>query len=144
MIVVKKTSKQLKQWGLILINGKINLITHLCCLFGTILGSLSQEMLYCHLYCNSKGYFSSSEAYWQKQPPAVFYKKGVLTNFSKFTGKHLCQSLFFKRLYYRFFPVNFPKFVGPLFFTKHLWATASAIRTMSNIYNNFFVGIASR
>ena len=70
---------------------------------------------YCHLYCNSKCYFSNSEAYWQKQPPEVFYKKVVLTNFSKFTGKHLCQSLFFKRLYYRFFPVNFPKFVGPLY-----------------------------
>ena len=25
------------------------------------------------------------------------------------------QSLFFKRLYYRFFSVNFPKFVGPLY-----------------------------
>ena len=70
---------------------------------------------YCHLYCNSKCYFSNSEAYWQKQPPEVFYKKVVLTNFSKFTGKHLCQSLFFKRLYYRFFPVNFPKYAGPLY-----------------------------
>ena len=26
----------------------------------------------------------------QKQPPLVFCKKGVLRNFSKFTGKHLC------------------------------------------------------
>ena len=26
----------------------------------------------------------------QKQPPEVFYKKGVLKNFRKFTGKHLC------------------------------------------------------
>ena len=25
-------------------------------------------------------------------------KKGVLTNFAKFTGKHLCQSLFFNRV----------------------------------------------
>ena len=31
----------------------------------------------------------------QKQPPDVFYKKAVLKNFVKFTGKHLCQSLFF-------------------------------------------------
>ena len=31
----------------------------------------------------------------QKQPPEVFCKKGVLRNFTKFTGKHLCQSLFF-------------------------------------------------
>ena len=30
----------------------------------------------------------------QKQPP-MFCKKGVLRNFAKFTGKHLCLSLFF-------------------------------------------------
>ena len=30
----------------------------------------------------------------QKQPPEVFYKNGVLRNFTKFTGVHLCQSLF--------------------------------------------------
>ena len=34
----------------------------------------------------------------QKQPPDVFCKKGVLRNFAKFTGKHLCQSLFFNKV----------------------------------------------
>ena len=29
--------------------------------------------------------------------PGVFCKKGALRNFTKFTGKHLCQSLFFKK-----------------------------------------------
>ena len=74
-------------------------------------------MLYWHLHCNSKCYCSSSEAYWQKQPPEVFYKKGIVTNFSKFTRKHLCQeeACVLKRHYCRFFPVNFPKFVGTLF-----------------------------
>ena len=51
-------------------------------------------------------------------------KKGVLRNFTKVTGKRLCQSLFFnkvaglrpatllkKRLWHRFFPVNFAKFL---------------------------------
>ena len=51
-------------------------------------------------------------------------KKGVLRNFAKFTGKHLCQSLFLnkvagltpatllkKRLWHRCFPVNFAKFL---------------------------------
>ena len=51
-------------------------------------------------------------------------KKGVLRNFTNFTGKHLCQSLFFnkvaglrpatllkKRLWHRCFPVNFVKFL---------------------------------
>ena len=54
----------------------------------------------------------------------VFCKKGVLRNFAKFTGKHLCQSLIFnkvaglrpatllkKRLWHRCFPVNFAKFL---------------------------------
>ena len=34
----------------------------------------------------------------QKQPPGVIYKKGVLRNFTKFTEKHLCQSLFLNRV----------------------------------------------
>ena len=34
----------------------------------------------------------------QKQPPKVFCKKGVLKNFAKFTGEHLCQSLFFDKV----------------------------------------------
>ena len=51
-------------------------------------------------------------------------KKGVPRIFAKFTGKHLCQSLFFnkvadlrsatllkKSLWYRCFPVNFAKFL---------------------------------
>ena len=64
----------------------------------------------------------------------VFCKKVVLTNFTKFTGKQLCQSLFFnkvadlrpatilkKRLWRRFFRVNFMKFLKTPFFTEHLW-----------------------
>ena len=60
----------------------------------------------------------------QKQPSEMFYKKGVLENFAKFTGKRLCHSIFFnkvadlspatlfqKRLWHRCFPVNFAKFL---------------------------------
>ena len=36
--------------------------------------------------------------YFQKQPPEVFYKKGVLKNFVNLTEKHLCQSLFFNKV----------------------------------------------
>ena len=55
-------------------------------------------------------------------------KKGVRKIFAKFTGKHLCQSLFFhkvaglrpatvsiKRLWHRWFPVNFAKFLRTSF-----------------------------
>ena len=54
-------------------------------------------------------------------------KKDVLKNFTKFTGKHLCQSLFLNRenllkkgLWHRCFPVSFAKFLGTPFFTEHL------------------------
>ena len=60
--------------------------------------------------------------------PEVFCKKGVLRNFPKFTGKHLCQSLFNKvaglfkiRLWRRCFPVNFGKFLKTPSFIEHLW-----------------------
>ena len=76
----------------------------------------------------------------QKQPPEVFYKKGVLQNSTKFNGKHLCRFLVFskdadlrpqtcsfmkKRLWRRGFPVNFAKFFKNTFFTKHLRVSAS-------------------
>ena len=32
-----------------------------------------------------------------KQPSEVFYKKDVLKNFAKFTGKHLCRGLLFNK-----------------------------------------------
>ena len=64
----------------------------------------------------------------------VFCKKGVLENFTKFTGKHLCWSLFFnkvaglrpesilkKRLQHRCFPLNLVKFLKNSFFKEHLW-----------------------
>ena len=52
----------------------------------------------------------------QKQPPEVFCKKVVLKNYTKFTKKHLCQSLFFNKvagltLWHRCFSVNFAKFL---------------------------------
>ena len=52
----------------------------------------------------------------------------LLKDFEKFTGKHLCQSLFLglqiyvkKRDWYRCFTVNFAKFLRTPFFIEHLW-----------------------
>ena len=57
----------------------------------------------------------------------AFFKKGVLRNFEQFTGKHLCQGLFFnkvpgsgQRLWRRCFPVNFSKLLRTPFLTEHL------------------------
>ena len=55
-------------------------------------------------------------------------KISVLKNFTKFTGKHLCRSLFFNKvagLRHRCFPVNFAKFLRTSFLTEHLRTTAS-------------------
>ena len=72
-----------------------------------------------------------------KQPPEVFCKKGVLRNFSKFTGKHLYQSLFFNKVAgqaYNFikkeslahvFSCEFWEISKDNFSTEHLRATAS-------------------
>ena len=72
--------------------------------------SLSQSIIFGPLFRSSR--------------PEVFCKKSVLKNFTKFTGKHLCQRLFFnkvaglraatllkKRHWQRCFPVNFTKFI---------------------------------
>ena len=61
-------------------------------------------------------------------------KRGLLRNFAKFTGKHLCQSHFFnkvavmrsaaflkKRLWSRCFPVDFVKLLRTPFFVEYLW-----------------------
>ena len=54
--------------------------------------------------------------------PEVFCKQGAVTNFAKFTGKHLFQSLFLNKVAgLRYFPVNFSKFLRTPFFTEHLW-----------------------
>ena len=64
----------------------------------------------------------------------MFYKKIVLRNFAKFTGKHMCRSLFFNRviekrekiLYWKrdsggvFFHESFTKFLTTPFLIEHL------------------------
>ena len=47
----------------------------------------------------------------------IFFKIGVLTNLSNFTGKHLCWSL---ETPSKCFPVKFTEFLRTPFFTEHL------------------------
>ena len=73
-------------------------------------------------------YSTSSVARNRSSHRRCSLRKGVLRNFAKFTGKHLCQSLLFskvaglrpatllkKRLWHRCFPVNFVKFLRTSF-----------------------------
>ena len=60
-------------------------------------------------------------------------RKGGLRNFAKFTGKHLCKSLFFnkacnfikKETLEQVFSYEFCKISKSNFFSEHVWATTS-------------------
>ena len=84
--------------------------------------------------------------------PEVFYKKGVLRNFAKFTGKHLCQSLFLnkvpglgpatlliKRLWHWCFSRSYVKLLRTPFLKEHLLLAASIQNTSRQllVFRNF-------
>ena len=83
----------------------------------------------------------------------VFCKKGLLKNFANFTGKHLCQSLFFnenaglspatllkKRLWHKCFLVNFANSLGTPFLYNSasgcFWTLNKRINEWSIMYNS--------
>ena len=73
----------------------------------------------------------------------MFYKKGVLKNFTKLTGKHLYWSLFLLKLqavgqHWRF-PVNFEKILGALILIEHVRTTNSG----SCIFYFTFINVIS-
>ena len=56
----------------------------------------------------------------------MFFKIGILKNFTIFTGKHLCWSVSLIklqtfRLQHKCFPVKFVTFLKTPYFTEHLW-----------------------
>ena len=69
----------------------------------------------------------------QKQPPEVFCKNAVLRNFTIFTGKHLCSSLFLIKLHANLFKkgsntgvsCEYYEIRKNTYFEKHLRTTAS-------------------
>ena len=47
-------------------------------------------------FCSMQSYALNQKI--RSSRPDVFSKEGVLRNFAKFTGKHLCQSLYFNKV----------------------------------------------
>ena len=79
-------------------------------------------------------------------------KKGVLKNFTKFTGKQLCQSFFFnkvsglrhatllkKRVWHRCFPVNFVKLLRTPFLQNTLGRLLLKKLRYTLFYKNDFI-----
>ena len=127
--------RKLRIWSHLL---EISLMENL--IFCAVISSMKLCMLYHLLYVSR---------------PEVFCKKGVFRNFTKFTGKHLCQSHFFnkvaglkKETLAKVFSCEFCEISKiSKFFTKHLWATDSVIwnsrvhlvtfdRYILNFFNN--------
>ena len=64
----------------------------------------------------------------------MFREKDVLKNFAKFTGKHLCWSLFFNKVAT---PVKFAKFLKTSFFCRTPPVAACVdIKSLTDRYNN--------
>ena len=95
----------------------------------------------------------------QKQPPELFYVKSVLRNFTKFTGKHLCQSVFFnkvagftpvtlikKRFWHRYFLVNFVKLPRTPFYRTllddYFWYKPHLWKKYGHLWANLNSGVA--
>ena len=115
-------------------------LTNNGCVFNDFIGIENEGNLICNEqelaelfneYCTNTVEKSSSK---RSSLPEVFCTKGVLRNFAKFTGKHLCQSLIFnkvtglrpatllkKRFWHSRFPMNFAKFQTTPFYIEHLW-----------------------
>ena len=73
-------------------------------------------------------------------------KKGVLRNFTEFTGKHLCQSLFFNKVAFlrlatllkketlaQVFFCKFCEISKNIFFTEHVRTTAFANKMLDKL-----------
>ena len=52
----------------------------------------------CLLLNGKQSHTRNRSVYYRSSRPEVFCKKGVLRNFAKFTGKRLCQSVFFDKV----------------------------------------------
>ena len=82
-------------------------------------------------YIFGRWFANSCKIVWIRNSGYIFREevvRGVLRNFAKFTGKHLCQSLFLIKLQVSntgagtgVLLVNFVKFPRTPFFIKNLW-----------------------
>ena len=104
--------------------------------FTPFYGASNVDFEQVNVYCdghNFKIFSQLIQPFFKSSHQRCSVRKGVLRNFAKLTGKHLCQSLFFnkaaglrpaallkKRLWHRCFPVNFTKFLRTTFLTEHL------------------------
>ena len=97
----------------------------------SVLGPLLFLIFINHLHLTrkySKVHYFTNNTNFKNSRPEVFCKNGVLKNFPKFTGKHLCQGLkpeackFIKNeTLTQVFSSEFNELIKETFFVEHLW-----------------------
>ena len=95
-------------------------------------------MLYFHLHCYSKCYFSSSEEYWQKQPPVVFCKK-VFLQISQNSQENTSARVSSLRDSIQVFLVNFQEFVRSPFLQNNFGRLLLYLEPCQIIYDRTFL-----
>ena len=123
-------------WGFLYKIRKSLIIKHQALIFQKNNSLIHNSFRTSKFFHHSCWYFSTARS----SHPEVFCKKGVLSNFIKFTGKHLCQGLFLnkvaglrpqtcnfikKKTLTQVFSCEFWKISKNTLFTEQLWATAS-------------------
>ena len=117
------------------------------------------------VYCCFWNFTETNLTAFRSSCPEMFCKNGVPRNFGKFTGKQLCQSLFFnkvadlrasillkRRLWHRCFPVNFSKFLRNTFsyrtplmvVSQHFWQMFYSFEQNSKIKRHYSLLNSSR
>ena len=105
--------------GSIFLNVDICYTVRLC--FFNLCSAPEQHESFHNTFCS---HLKLSSYFFRSSRPGIFCEKFVLKSLAKFTGKHLCWSLFLiklkakKRSQHSCFPVNFAKFLRTSFFTE--------------------------
>ena len=91
-------SASLTKWSNTLKQFVGNLPTNLLSVFDRFVGLALKGLKSIRKIKTKKLQKQSPRVYCRSSHPELFCKKGVIRNFAKFTGKHLCQSLFFNKV----------------------------------------------
>ena len=94
-------------------------------------------MLYCHLYCNA---ILVVQRCMDRISHRRLYIKNVFLQISQNSQENTCARVSSLRDFITgIFSCEFSEICKTTFLTKHLWATASVFRAMSNIYDRAFL-----
>ena len=94
-----------------------------------------------NIYIWKTKFFPHKQNLFRSSRLEVFFRKGALRNFAKFTGKYLClrsATLIKKRLWHRYLTVNFAKFQPRNFIKKETLTQVFSVNFAKFLRTPFF------